>query len=78
MPEALRQIALELGAENGARLAKRPAMPTSPDILLSLVKKTNRTPVPIPPPQVLGIDEWAWRKGNKYSTIVVDLQLADL
>jgi hypothetical protein len=34
-------------------------MPTSPDILLSLVKKSNPTPVPIPPPQVIGVDEWA-------------------
>ena len=27
-----------------------------------------------PPPQVVGIDDWAWRKGHRYGTIVVDLE----
>jgi hypothetical protein len=73
MAEALRQIALEIGAENGARLAKRLAMPTSPDILLSLIKKAS--PAAITPPQVVGIDDWARLRGRTYGTIVVDLQL---
>jgi transposase len=72
MAEALRLIALENGAENGARLAQRLAMPASPDILLSLVKKASL--VPITPPQVVGIDDWARLRGRTYGTIVVDLQ----
>jgi transposase len=27
-----------------------------------------------PEPAIIGIDDWAWRKGNRYGTIIVDLQ----
>jgi transposase len=27
-----------------------------------------------PAPHIIGIDDWAWRKGNRYGTIIVDLQ----
>ena len=28
-----------------------------------------------PTPRVLGVDEWAWRKGQIYGTILCDLEL---
>jgi transposase len=27
-----------------------------------------------PEPKIIGLDDWAWRKGNRYGTIVVDLE----
>jgi transposase len=27
-----------------------------------------------PAPEIIGIDDWAWRKGQRYGTIIVDLQ----
>jgi transposase len=27
-----------------------------------------------PEPEIIGIDDWAWRKGHRYGTIIVDLQ----
>ena len=31
-----------------------------------------------PPPRFVGIDDWAWRKGRRYGTIVVDLERGDV
>jgi transposase len=67
-----RHVGLAAGGEAGARLAQRLAMPVSPDTLLRLV---TRSPMPVTPaPKVLAVDEWAWRKGHHYGTIVVDLE----
>jgi len=52
----------------GARLAGRLGMPTSPDTLLGLIRAV---PLAEPgQPRVVGVDEWAWRKGQCYSTLL--------
>src|SRR5262249_23079590 len=33
---------------------------------------------PAEPPRVVGIDDWAWRKGQRYGTVVVDLERSDV
>ena len=66
------RLGLALGGEAGARLAGLLAMPVSPDTLLRLVRRAQ-TPLP-PPPRVLAIDDWAWRRGQSYGTILVDLE----
>ncbi len=65
-------IGLALGGEPGARLAARLAMPLSGDMLLRLVRAAELPSQP--PPRVVGIDEWAWRRGLSYGTIVCDLE----
>jgi transposase len=69
-------IGSSLGGEAGARLAARMAMATSPDTLLRRVKRLKGEPAA--PPRVVGIDDWAWRKGRRYGTIVVDLERSDV
>lgn len=47
-------------------------MPTSGDTVLRLVRCL---PLPRrPAPRVLGVDDWARRKGQTYGTIIVDLE----
>jgi transposase len=69
-------IGSSLGGEAGARLAVRMAITTSPDTLLRRVKRLKNEPAE--PPRVVGIDDWAWRKGQRYGTIVVDLERGDV
>ncbi len=70
--DVLREVAFALGGKPGAHLAKKLQMPVSLHTLLRLLR---RSPGPDPvPPRVVGIDEWAWRKGRRYGTILCDLE----
>ncbi len=63
---------LALGGSAGARQLARQSMPSSRSTVL---RRVRRLPAPAyPPPHVVGIDDWAWRKGHRYGTIVVDLE----
>jgi len=67
----VQQIGFALGGEAGARLAQILGMRTSPDTLLNLIRAT---PLPtVDDVRLLGLDEWAWRKGRRFGTILVDL-----
>ncbi|NDV87232.1 ISL3 family transposase [Aurantimonas aggregata] len=65
-------IGLATGGEPGSRLAGKLAMPVSGDTLLRMIHAVEAEP--FPPPRVVGIDDWAWRRGQRYGTIVCDLE----
>jgi len=69
---ALRRVGLAVGARAGARLAVPLGMPISARSLLRVV---HRAPLPTAElARVIAIDDWAWRKGQRYGTVIVDLE----
>jgi transposase len=66
------RVTLEAGAASGKRVLTILDTPVSSDTLIRLVRYAAEPDVTTP--RVLGVDEWAKRKGQSYGTILVDLE----
>ncbi|MFG2640146.1 ISL3 family transposase [Streptomyces sp. NPDC048370] len=72
MRSTLAAIGLALAGRAGARLAHVVGVPISRSTLLRLV---DALPDPeVPAPRVVGVDEYATRKGRHYGTVLVDVE----
>jgi transposase len=72
LQDSIQSVGLATTGEGGARLAKVLHIPVSPATILRRIMD-----LPIPPVEsvtALGIDDFAFRRGQKYGTIFVDLE----
>jgi transposase len=70
--ETLQNILLEVSAIKGSYLANLISLPISPSTALRIV---GSLPIPeIEKVTVLGIDDWAYRKGLTYGTLLVNME----
>jgi len=69
---ALQALGLATGGEGGAELAPKLGMRVAPTTLLRGMRAMS-TPV-VETVRVLGIDDWSYKRGQTFGTILVDLE----
>jgi len=71
---ALQQVGFSCSGKGGERLATALGMGASDTTILWSVQLVRTPTVNADQVRVVGIDDWSWRRGKRYGTIIVDLE----
>jgi transposase len=69
---ALWHMGIAVGGRAGARLTRALGIPGSFRTIVRLVHDAPFPPLKVP--RVIGLDEWAWRRGRRFGTMICDLE----
>lgn len=72
LQEALCRLGLKLGGQAGADIGQEQGMSGSRDTILRLVRQSQQSAQS--EPHVIGLDDWAWKRGMRYGTLICDLE----
>jgi transposase len=72
LQKALCQLGLASGGQAGAEIGSEQGFSGSRDTILRLVRR-HQLPAP-PTSRIVGIDDWAWKRRQRYGTLICDLE----
>ena len=72
LQEALCRLGLAAGGQAGAEIGSEQGLNGSRDTILRLVRR-HQLPDP-PTSRIVGIDDWAWKRRQRYGTLICDLE----
>jgi transposase len=72
LQKALCQLGLAAGGQAGAEIGSEQGLNGSRDTILRLVRR-HHLPDPLKSP-IVGIDDWAWKRRQRYGTLICDLE----
>jgi len=72
LQKALCQLGLASGGQAGAEIGSEQGFNGSRDTILRLVRR-HQLPDP-PKSPIVGIDDWAWKRRQRYGTLICDLE----